>query len=142
MDHRAASKPRSVRQPRATPAGETLAPRLKQSRLDLLPVLLGQEPAQARTLYWDCGFQWAIRSGDWKLAHVTTGSTSAGIRSVEHADPGAGARLFDLRRDPGEQEDLASRRPDVVRELSDAHHSWRATTGLADLDRAEAAAWG
>ncbi|HLR28074.1 MAG TPA: sulfatase-like hydrolase/transferase [Ruania sp.] len=109
--------------------------------IDLLPQLRGQRTPQERTLHWDCGFQWAIRSGDWKLTHVTAGSTTAAIQSVEHADPGSGYRLHDLRHDPGEQRDLTGRHPQVARDLEAAHEAWRATTDLAGLDRTEAAHW-
>lgn len=95
-----------------------------------------EEPADAdgtalRELHWDCGWQWAVRRGDWKLLSVSGDEpTAAYVREVEHTEPGDGLILTDLRTDRAESENLAGRHPDVVRELQEAHRRWRAEVGL------------
>lgn len=79
-----------------------------------------------RILHWDCGFQWAVRHGNLKLRWCDgDGRQAAGIRAVEHADPGNGFGLYDLRQDPGERNDLAAARPAEVTRLTELHESWR-----------------
>ena len=72
--------------------------------IDLLPVLSGMEPERERTLFWETdigGFtQFAVRSGDWKLVR-----------------DGRATFVYDVRRDPGERNDLAKQRQDVARRL-------------------------
>jgi arylsulfatase A-like enzyme len=98
--------------------------------VDLGGVLAGGSTAAHGSLHWDCGYQWAVRSGDLKLAWVDGASEQAqGIRAVEHAEPGDGWRLHDLRADVGEQHDLASERPDDVARLTALHEAWRAEIG-------------
>ncbi|WP_020579025.1 sulfatase [Actinopolymorpha alba] len=84
-----------------------------------------EQPQRERTLHWDCGFQWAIRSGDWKLHHAEDGAHAEALRRTEHTDIGAGLRLTDLRRDIGETENLAALHPDVVARLTAEHDAWR-----------------
>lgn len=104
--------------------------------VDLLPALRGATAAIERELYWDCGFQWAVRSGRWKLAEVVADSIGVvGIRSVEHTDPGAGIRLYDVEADPGESVELSGEQPEVVAGLTALHDDWLARTPLAGRDR-------
>lgn len=78
-------------------------------------------------LHWDNGFQWAVRSGQWKLVSVDNGSSGArGLRQVEHADPGPDLRLHDLVTDPGELADLSATHPQVLARLRASHDQWRA----------------
>jgi arylsulfatase A-like enzyme len=86
-------------------ATRTAAP--ADARLDgvnLLPVLEGATAEFERTIFWRSiarGWnQRAVRRGNWKVL----------------ADNGQ-VMLFDVRRDPAERDDLASRHPDVVRSL-------------------------
>ena len=99
---------------------------------DLLPLLRGAPGATGHDwLHWDCGWQWAVRHGRWKLRHVDPGSRhAAAIRAVEHTDPGSGTALHDLTTDPGEQTDLSAQHPDLVAELTAGHRSWRTEVGL------------
>jgi arylsulfatase A-like enzyme len=95
--------------------------------VDLGPLLRGDGTGGHDRLCWDCGFQWAIRSGDLKLRWVDGASPSvAGLRQVEHCEPGAGMSLYDLRVDPGETTDLATSRPAVVERLTAEFEAWRA----------------
>lgn len=84
-----------------------------------------------RELHWDCGWQWAVRRGDWKLLSVDGDDpTAAYVRDVEHTATGDGLILTDLSGDPGERDNLASRRPRLVEQLTRAHMRWREQVGL------------
>lgn len=84
-----------------------------------------------RELHWDCGWQWAVRRGDWKLLSVTGDSPTAQyVRAVEHTSTGDGLILTDLVGDPGERDNLAARRPRLVAQLTRAHERWREQVGL------------
>lgn len=109
-------------------AGDAAAP--ASDGVDLGPTLAGEAVVGREALHWDCAYQWAVRSGDLKLTWVDGGSAAAeGIRAVEHAEPGDGWRLHDLRADVGEHHDLASERPDDVARLLALHESWRTEIG-------------
>ena len=79
--------------------------------IDLLPVLEGKSPSRERTLFWRIASptrqQWAVRQGDWKLL-------------IDGDD----LLLFNLRADIGERRDLASQRPDLVRQLRRLLAEW------------------
>jgi len=85
--------------------------------VDLLPVLTRRARPTERTLFWRIATQTrqqrAVRRGDWKLLL-----------------DGDDLLLFDVRRDPGERDDLAARRPDIVRDLRRRLAEWE-----ADVDR-------
>lgn len=94
----------------------------------LRPALESRDYAGHEELHWDNGFQWAVRSGRWKLTSVEVDSTGArGLREIEHADPGPALRLHDLAEDPYERNDLAGSRPDVLARLHASHQRWRRT---------------
>ncbi|POH60247.1 sulfatase family protein [Arthrobacter glacialis] len=77
------------------------------------------------TLHWDCGWQWSVRRGDWKLRWVEPGSPVAdAIRDVEHADPGSGYFLCNLAADPGETSNLYDAEATVAAELTALHEQW------------------
>jgi arylsulfatase A-like enzyme len=83
--------------------------------LDLLPILAGRAPAQERTLFWRFGgpnnrLQRAVRQGDWKLL-IDAGGFSPLF-------------LFNLRDDPGERNDLAAARPEIVARLRPLIDAW------------------
>ena len=80
--------------------------------VNLLPHLSGsvKEPPH-EFLFWRFGPQWAVRKGNWKLVRV--GMDEAPL-------------LFDLAKDIGESKDLAAQRPEVVKDLREAHRRWDA----------------
>ena len=84
--------------------------------VSLLPVRTGNGTLCERTLFWGIGNQRAVRRGKWKLVIGA---------------PGAGAEpcLFDLANDLGEKNDLASQRPEVVRDLIAALRTWEKDVG-------------
>jgi arylsulfatase A-like enzyme len=79
--------------------------------IDLLPVLERRSPAVDRTLFWRIDTparqQRAVRQGAWKL--------------LVDADD---LLLYNLRDDIGERNDLAARRPDIVRKLLPLIKAW------------------
>jgi arylsulfatase A-like enzyme len=81
--------------------------------IDLLPILRGAAPEQARTLFWRNAaagsIQRAVRQGDWKLL-------------VD----GPQEFLFNLRDDVGERNDLAASNGARVRALKTLIDAWEA----------------
>jgi arylsulfatase A-like enzyme len=79
--------------------------------IDLLPILKGDKPVIERTLFWRMDYpfrrQKAVRRGKWKYLQDS---------NIEF--------LFDLEQDPGERHNLASRFPDVFRELKTLVKDW------------------
>lgn len=78
--------------------------------VNLLPMLKGEsisEPHEA--LYWRFGPQYAIRKGNWKLVKPNTDMAP---------------HLYDLSKDIGEHQDLASLHPDKVQELQKLWDEW------------------
>ncbi|MEK7832257.1 MAG: sulfatase-like hydrolase/transferase, partial [Acidobacteriota bacterium] len=78
--------------------------------VDLMPYLLGKNKAAPHdVLCWRNGENSAIRKGDWKM-----------FMAGEHV------WLFDLSKDLGEQKNLASARPEIVRQLKTEFARWEA----------------
>jgi arylsulfatase A-like enzyme len=77
--------------------------------VDVLPFLTGKaKGAPHKTLYWRFGEQSAVRDGDWKLVKIS----------------GSESELFDLSKDIGEKTNLASTKPEKVKELDDKLAKW------------------
>lgn len=106
----------------------------KLDGVDLLPYFRGEKTgAPHDALYWRFGGQMAIRSGDWKLVKPSAGrggSGGGGAASRREKATVAGAMLFNLKDDVGEQTDVAGQNPEKVRELAAAWQAWNAE--LAD----------
>ena len=69
----------------------------------LMPALGGANPARENDLYWEHGDQQALRHGDWKLVR----------RRLAKKNPQT--QLFDLSVDPGEKNNLAGERPEILK---------------------------
>jgi len=111
--------------PTALAAAGVPVPADEVDGLDQLPLLV-QLDAGHDALHWECGWQWAIRSGSWKLHWVDpTSRTARAIEQVEHAFPGSGLTLTNLAEDPSERRNLADEMPDVVERLQAEHERWR-----------------
>jgi arylsulfatase A len=83
--------------------------------IDLLPIVTGQAPEEARTLYWRTanGSDRAVRSGDWKLV-------------VQGSQGGRPSFVYNVRTDVGERNDMANIRQDVARRLRGLLDEWEA----------------
>ncbi|HEY6166566.1 MAG TPA: sulfatase-like hydrolase/transferase [Verrucomicrobiae bacterium] len=79
------------------------------SLLDWFPRTARSVPHE--TLFWRMPQQAAVRRGDWKILRERNATVW---------------QLFDLRHDPGEKEDLAGRRPEIVADLGAAYEAWAA----------------
>ena len=77
--------------------------------LDTLPLMINQDATNwtRETLFWQNGHYQVVRHGDWKL-QVNDRPTDG----LQHW-------LFDLVADPTEQDNLATSRPDIVKQLKD-----------------------
>ena len=77
--------------------------------LSTLPLMINQDAANwtRETLFWQNGHYQVVRHGDWKL-QVNDRPTDG----LQHW-------LFDLAVDPTEQDNLATSRPDIVKQLKD-----------------------
>lgn len=97
-----------------------------EDRLDgvnLIPYAKGENTAAPHdSLYWRFGAQLAIRSGDWKLVK----SIDGGLNAAARFNPPTleGAWLVNLKNDPGEEKNLASQEPDIVKKLSAQWEAW------------------
>ncbi|HUF68984.1 MAG TPA: arylsulfatase, partial [Longimicrobiales bacterium] len=76
----------------------------------LMPVFRGGTLDRQAPLYWAYGGNWAIREGDWKLAHDR--------RRPDRLE------LFNLREDPAEARDVAADYPARVAELQARWQAW------------------
>ncbi|HEX4130941.1 MAG TPA: sulfatase-like hydrolase/transferase [Pirellulales bacterium] len=84
--------------------------------INILPILAGGEAPQ-RDLFWEFRKYAAVRSGDWKL-----------VRSQPEGD----WELYDLKTDVGEQHNVASQHPEVVKDLAKRFNTWRAQTARGE----------
>lgn len=107
-------------------AGVEIKSEWKLDGVNLLPFLTGEKSGPPHeALYWRFGAQMAIRKGDWKLVKAPGSGTMDQATRRGTADL-AGAQLFNLANDIGEQNDLAAQQPDKVKELSAAWERWNA----------------
>lgn len=92
-------------------AGAAPDPAYPPDGVNLLPVLLGEQGVQPRTLYWryKSNAQRALREGDWKYLK---------IRGQEF--------LFNLASDQRERANLAQREPQRLAQLRAQWESWNA----------------
>jgi len=103
--------------------------------VDIMSTLAGSSEVAHETLHWDCGFQWAVRSGEWKLSWVADDINTQHLKAYEHAPMGQGWFLANLSDDIGEQTDHFAAQPDVVARLRKLHAEWRAEVGLPSVDQ-------
>jgi arylsulfatase A-like enzyme len=93
--------------------------------VNLLPYLTGEQAGPPHeALFWRFGEQWAIRMGDYKLvrydnnADTQTGKGNQGVSTV---------RLYNLKTDQGETQDLAAEDVRTVKTLQFRWDQWNAT---------------
>src|SRR5262249_14312579 len=84
-----------------------------QDGVDLIPFLTGvRKDVPHDRLFWRAGDSHAVRLGDWKLVHDSSGRN----------------QIFNLREDVGEQHDLAAAEPAKLAELEAAYANWECRT--------------
>jgi arylsulfatase A-like enzyme len=93
--------------------GTSVPPQARPDGINLIPILEGRASAAERTLFFRFTIgttkQVAVRQGSWKLL-------------VD----GAKRYVFDLSKDVGERNDLASQRQDIARRLRPLINAWEA----------------
>jgi arylsulfatase A-like enzyme len=85
--------------------------------ISFLPALLGKEQKQHDHLYWEfheLGGRQAVRKGDWKLVKYHVFDTAKTT-----------TELYNLATDIGEEKNIASENPEVVKELQQLINSAR-----------------
>lgn len=84
---------------------------------NLLPLLSGDASAKTRDhlILMSGTGELAIRQGPWKL--IPNLSKAHGWKSSPKGGKGAGPGLYDLAKDPGEKQNLASKHPAIVKRL-------------------------
>lgn len=83
-------------------------------------------PDPERLLVWKWQKTWAVRRGDWKLTNTNENHWKS-EPSAQYIAPVADdldLKLFNLAEDPGERNDLAAERPELVLELQRAYDDW------------------
>ena len=90
--------------------------------VSLWPVLEGKAAVVAREepLFWERAGNRAVRSGKWKLVS---------------SYPDLRWELYDMEKDRGETQDLASQYPAIVDRLSALYFEWAKTHQVVDYDR-------
>jgi arylsulfatase A-like enzyme len=95
-----------------TAAGGKVEADWKLDGVDLMPYLTGKNATNPHAvIYWRFGEQWAIRQGDWKLC-------------VNRIDGLKQVKLFNLKTDIGEANDLSEKEPEKVKELKSLWDTW------------------
>jgi arylsulfatase A-like enzyme len=91
-----------------------------------MPFVTGkQKGTPHEALYWRLGVNLAIRKGDWKL--VKTNEQPLQVIDASTLNDLTGAELYNLVKDIGEHENLASKYPQKVMELGEAWRQWNNT---------------
>jgi arylsulfatase A-like enzyme len=109
-------------------AGVKVDPEWKLDGVNLLPYVRGEASGVPHdALYWRLGAQTAVRRGDWKLVRYDRTVDLPGTKSDAKSDANVTQpRLYNLARDIGESQDLATANPDRVTELQSLWDAWAA----------------
>ncbi|MGI9458280.1 MAG: sulfatase-like hydrolase/transferase [Aeoliella sp.] len=114
---------------------------------NMLPVLLGTQgdkPVRRYMLQQSISLAMSIREGKWKyLDHKGSGGNnydhtgSWGMKpyALKETDPNAPGQLYDLETDPGETNNMYSRRPEIVKKLKAQLEVFRESGRSAPLRR-------
>jgi arylsulfatase A-like enzyme/uncharacterized protein (DUF1330 family) len=108
-------------------AGVEAEPDWKLDGVNILPQLRNQSTAAPHeALYWRSMGQMAVRQGDWKLVTYMNKIDEGDVLRSENPPP-TPHRLYNLRDDIGESNDLAASETKKVEELMTLWNQWNAT---------------
>ena len=108
-------------------AGVEAEPDWKLDGVNILPQLMNQSTAAPHeALYWRSMGQMAVRQGDWKLVTYMNKIDEGDVLRSENPPP-TPHRLYNLRDDIGETNDLAASETDKFNELKSLWDEWNAT---------------
>ncbi len=101
--------------------GAVVTPEAGTDSYDISPALFGESlkrPIREALVHQSANGTFAIRQGEWKL--ILDNKTSGGWMppSGKPPEPGTPGQLYNLARDPYEQDDLWDRHPEIVERLS------------------------
>lgn len=91
--------------------------------VNLLPSLNGDKEVR-ETLFWDVEYAWAIRDNDWKLKVIRNQDKADKVGGKQHTDLGSGVELYNLKNDPSETLNIATKHPGIVKRLTNQHKDW------------------
>lgn len=104
--------------------GVKLKPKMKLDGVNLIPFISGKvSHAPHEALYWRFGGQMAIRKGDFKLVRYDTNADT----NTGKSQPVTAVKLYNLKEDIGETNDLASAMPGKLKEMQRQWDTWNAT---------------
>lgn len=94
-----------------------------EDSVSLVPLLKGQATSRGiPVVHHSAGGMFAIRDGKWKMV---AGNGSGGRQQPKGKPFAKPFQLFDLESDPGENQDVASEHPGVVRSMTDKLNALR-----------------
>ncbi len=116
-------------------AGVEAEPDWKLDGVNILPQLENQSTAEPHeALYWLTVGQMAVRRGDWKLVRYMNKIDEGDVHRTENP-PLTPHRLYNLRDDIGETNDLAEAEPERVKEMQSLWDKWNASMPEAPQGR-------
>ena len=105
--------------------GVSKQPHINLDGVNLIPYLQREvESSPHKQLFWRSWGQMAIRQGDWKLVRYVAKMDEGELKRGEPRDIMTPYRLYNLRRDVGEQQDLAAAEPERVADMLKAWRAW------------------
>ena len=106
-------------------AGIDAEPEKRLDGVNLLPYLHGETSGSPHeALYWRSWGQMAIRRGNWKLVSYVAKMDEGELLRSDPRDEMTPLRLYNLKRDIGESQDLSQQQPQVAAELLSLWNQW------------------
>ncbi|MDX1284440.1 MAG: hypothetical protein R3182_05495, partial [Draconibacterium sp.] len=85
------------------------------------------KPNPNRLLVWRWQDSWAVRKGDFKLTimnRVFGKGPRPSAQFIEPIQDDRSLKLFNIKDDPAERNNLAEKMPEKVKELNKAYENW------------------
>lgn len=102
-------------------------PARKPDGRSIVPLLKGESMAPPGAIFFnDKGQQSVIYKGKWKLL------IEPGWYLQTRAEPGIAIELYDIKNDPGEVNNLADKKPNLVAKLIAMCEQWKTENGIVD----------